>query len=41
VEPERKVTVGNENGKLGKDCRNKDGENEKIKTNIYYFDSCS
>lgn len=41
MEPERKVTVGIVNGKLAKFCRNKDGENEKIKINISYFDSCS
>jgi hypothetical protein len=41
VEPERKVTVGTENGKLAKDYRNRDGENEKMKINISYFDSCS
>jgi len=41
VELERKVTVATENGKLAKDCRNKVGENEKMKINISYFDSCS
>jgi hypothetical protein len=41
VEPERKVSVGTENGKLAKAYRNKDGENEKMKVNSSYFDSCS
>jgi hypothetical protein len=41
VEPERKFTVGTENGKPAKDCRNKDEENEKVKINISHFDSCS